>query len=153
MSEMQVAASGRQTVADGPFAGWWTWGHGTDPFETLLGGFYYRLDEQGRPYSAFQPRAEHCNGNGALHGGLLMTFVDFTLFALAHYQLETSAAVTLSCSTDFLSAGQLNARIEGYGEVTHTTKSLIFVQGKLRQAEIPVVSFRGILKKLHPRAA
>lgn len=151
MQDQAVAQSGRKLVADGPYAGWWT--YADDRFEALVGPFFYRLDEQGRPYSAFEPRREHCNGGGALHGGLLMSFADFSLFAIAHTLVEDVFAVTLSFTCEFLSAGQLGQRIEGYGEVTHETGSLIFVRGKLVQGERPVVSFSGILKKLHPRSA
>lgn len=151
MSASDFAPPGRLIETDGPFAGWWTWSRGADRFETMAGPFYYRLDERGRAQSAFQPRADHCNVSGALHGGLLMTFADFTLFALAHHELGEASAVTLSCTTDFVSAGLPGPIVAGEGEVIRATKSLIFVRGALVQTDKPVASFSGILKKLHPR--
>ena len=153
MSEQSQGLAGRTTVTEGPFAGWWTWSAGADPFETLIGPFHYRLDETGRAVAAFEPRREHCNGSGALHGGLLMSFIDFTLFAIAHDHLQDVSAVTVSCNTEFVSAGQLSPRVEGYGEVIRATRSLIFVHGRLLQGENPIAGFSGILKRLHPRAA
>lgn len=151
MSESSAAASGRTLVEDGPFAGWWTWGRGSDPFETLIGPFHYRLDEAGKPITAMQARPEHCNGGGFLHGGLLMSFVDFSLFAIAHYALQDTYAVTLTCSTEFLGAGQVGQRVMGSGEVTRETGSMIFLQGRLTQADAPIIAFSGILKKIRPK--
>lgn len=151
MSETSADASGRSLVTDGPFQGWWTWGRGGDPFETLIGPFHYRLDPAGTPISATMPRPEHCNGGGFLHGGFLMSFVDFTLFAIAHHALGAGYAVTLTCSTEFLGAGKPGLRLDGRGEVTRETGSMIFVQGRLSQADVSIIAFSGILKKIRPK--
>lgn len=151
MSETSAGASGRSVVEEGPFAGWWTWGRGSDPFETLIGPFHYRLDDHGTPIAAMMPRPEHCNGGGFLHGGLLMSFVDFSLFAIAHHALKEGYAVTLTCSTEFLGAGRHGVRLIGRGEVTRETGSMIFLQGRLLQEERAIIAFSGILKKMRAK--
>src|SRR5262245_46812762 len=79
--------SGPVPVEDGPFAGWLTWGRGSDPYETLLGPFCFKV-EDGRARCAFMPRRDHLNGGGAIHGGALMSFADFSLFSIAHNALQ-----------------------------------------------------------------
>ena len=136
-------------VEDGPFAGWLTWGRGGDPYETLLGPFCFTV-EDGRVRCAFQPRRDHLNGSGAIHGGALMSFVDFSLFSIAHNALQGDVpAVTLSCNCDFISAGTLDSVIEAEGEVLRDGRSVIFVRGLVTQAARPVLAFSGALKKIN----
>lgn len=141
-------------LTEGPFAGWMTWGGGQDPFETLLGPFCYKVEEDGRIRAAFQPQRHHLNGGNALHGGALMSFADFALFAIAHHSLIPAGqhAVTLSFNSEFLSAGGIDAPVEAVGEVMKETGSVIFVQGRLVQAGRPLLAFSGVLKKIKPKA-
>lgn len=135
-------------VADGRFAGWFTWGRGGDPFETLTGPYYYKIEGE-RTRCAFEPRRDHLNGGGAIHGGALMTFADFSLFAIAHNALRDGArAVTLTCNCEFISAGDLRGLVEAEGEVLRDGRSLIFVRGVMTQRAKPVLAFSGSLKKI-----
>lgn len=137
-----------ESVTEGPFAGWWTWGQGADPFETALGPFCFKI-EGGGVRCAFEPRREHLNGSGAIHGGALMSFADFSLFSIAYNALAGGVrAVTLTFNSEFLSAGTLGAWIEAEGEVLRETRSLIFVRGLVTQGSRPVLAFSGTLKKI-----
>ena len=107
----QTMSSAAVTLAEGPFAGWTTWSQGGDPYETAIGPFYFRADE-GRVRCAFQPRREHLNGGGTIHGGALMSFADFALFAIAHNALAGAHAVTLTCNCEFIRAGTLDGWVE-----------------------------------------
>jgi uncharacterized protein (TIGR00369 family) len=113
----------------------------------MLGPFCFRVDD-GRVRCAFQPRREHLNFSGAVHGGALMSFADFSLFAIAHNALRGVKAVTLTCNSEFLSAGDTDAVIEAQGEVLRETRSLIFVRGLITQASRPLLAFSGTLKKI-----
>lgn len=139
--------TGAIELKEGPFAGWMTWGAGSDPFETANGPFCFKV-EDGVARSAFQPRREHLNGGGAIHGGALMSFADFALFAIAHSVLGDVRAVTLSFSSEFISAGNLDAWVEARGEVLRETRSIIFARGLVTQASRPLLSFSGTLKKI-----
>lgn len=145
MSEEGGAQPGAE--AAGPFAGWLTWGNGADPFETAVGPFYFRVDGA-KARCAFQPRRDHLNGGGAIHGGLLMSFADFALFAIAHAALGSAKAVTLTCNSEFVSAGELSALVEAEGEVLRETRTLIFVRGIVTQSSRPLLAFSGTLKKI-----
>jgi acyl-coenzyme A thioesterase 13 len=143
--------SGRPIViTDGAFAGWMTWSGGADPYETAIGPFCFRVDA-GRVRCGFEPRLSHLNGGGAIHGGALMSFADFSLFAIAHNALAGAHAVTLTCNSEFLSAGKLGAIVEAEGEVLRETRSLIFVRGLVTQDSSALLAFSGTLKKITSR--
>ena len=137
-------------LTEGPFAGWLTWGDGSDPFETELGPFCFR-DEGGKVRTAFLPRRTHLNGGGFLHGGALMSFADFALFAIAYKTLATSRAVTLTFTSEFLSAGEQGVLVEAEGSIVHETRSFVFVRGVMTQAGRPLLAFSGTLKKIGKR--
>jgi uncharacterized protein (TIGR00369 family) len=143
-------SSGAVTVTEGPFAGWSTWSQGSDPFETAIGPFYFRL-EQGRTRCTFQPRREHLNSGGTIHGGVLMSFADFTLFAIAHNTLGGANAVTLTYNCEFVGAGGLDGAVQAEGQLVRDTRSVIFLRGLVTQASRPLLSFSGTLKKIVPR--
>lgn len=134
-------------LTEGPFAGWTTWSRGVDPYESMLGPFCF-LIENGVARCAFEPRRDHLNGAGAIHGGALMSFADFSLFSIAHNALRGVKAVTLTCNCEFLSAGSLNGWVEASGDVLRETRSLVFVRGLITQQQRSVLAFSGTLKKI-----
>lgn len=142
--------TGPVVLTEGPFAGWTTWSKGADPFETAIGPFCFK-QEGDRVRCAFQPRREHLNGGGTVHGGALMSFADFALFAIAHSALRGAHAVTLTCNSEFLGPGGLDGAIEAEGDVLRETRSLVFVRGLLTQSSRPVLAFSGALKKIAAR--
>lgn len=141
--------AGPVELTEGPFAGWSTWSAGADPYETAIGPFCFKIEGE-RALSAFQPRRDHLNGGGTIHGGALMSFADFALFAIAHNALRGTKAVTLTCNSEFLSAGDLSGVVTAQGEVLRETRSLIFVRGLITQAGRPLLAFSGTLKKINP---
>lgn len=126
--------------------GFQTWGD-ADPFENLIGPFYYRQEADGSFRSAFISKKSHANASGKLHGGLLMSFADFALFTCAKDQLD-GIYVTLGFNCEFVSGGPTGALIESTGEVTRATRSLIFARGKIFSGEQTILTFSGILKKV-----
>jgi uncharacterized protein (TIGR00369 family) len=146
MDETPLEA-GPVLLTEGPFAGWTTWSAGADPYETAIGPFCFRREDR-KVRCAFQPRREHLNGGGAIHGGLLMSFADFSLFAIASDALGDSRAVTLTCNSEFIGAGVLGAVVEAEGDVLRTTRSLVFLRGLITQSSRPLLAFSGTLKKI-----
>src|SRR5690554_3669574 len=53
-----------------------------DAAEDHIGPFFYR-PVAGGIETAFRPRPHNCNSSGAVHGGVLMTFIDYTLCVAA----------------------------------------------------------------------
>ena len=68
---------------------------GFDPAEDYVGPFYYRR-EQDQFVCAFLPEKKNCNTYGGVHGGILMTFADFSLCMAAtnHYNKEDCVTVS-----------------------------------------------------------
>ncbi len=148
MSADGATPTGPTVIADGRFAGWTTWSNGADPYESVIGPFCFKV-EDGHALSAFEPKPHHLNGGGTIHGGALMSFADFALFAIAHNALSGNVkAVTLTCNSEFIGAGNLDALVEARGEVLRDTRSLIFVRGLITQASRPLLAFSGTLKKI-----
>ncbi|WP_262691092.1 PaaI family thioesterase [Kordiimonas aestuarii] len=134
------------TTEDLTARGYRTWG-GEDPFEDMIAPFYF--NEEGEDIKcAFISERKHCNGHGMLHGGLLMTFADFAMFAIARRKLEDGMAVTAGFNAEFISAGPKDALIEATGEVVRATRSLLFVRGTIFTGDTTILTFSGILKRI-----
>lgn len=129
--------------------GYRTWGT-PDAFEDYIGPFYFKKMEDGSYHCAFVSEEKHLNGGGMLHGGMLMSYADFALFAIARDHLDMDGmAVTVSMNSEFISAGPVDAVIEATGEVTRATRSLIFARGRIFCGDTTVMTFSGIMKKLN----
>ena len=89
------------------------------------------------------------NGHGFMHGGCMMTFADFSLFAIAddHFDEQTSA-VTLSMNSEFLSSAPNGALMEVRGEVLKAGRSILFVRGVMTANGEPCLNFSGTIKKI-----
>lgn len=140
----------RWVIKDGEWAGWRTW-EGSDPFEDHAGPFYFRYDADGTPRCAFRAEKKHMNGGGFMHGGCIMTFADFSLFAIAREALEGQSSVTATLNGEFVGAVPLGALVEATGEVVRAARSLVFVRGLITTGGEPVMSFSGVIKKRGPR--
>ncbi|MEL6285748.1 MAG: PaaI family thioesterase [Pseudomonadota bacterium] len=136
----------RQTVEHGEFAGWTYWDD--EPFEAETAGpFYFRVDEAG-PVAAFRSERRHMNAGGSIHGGCLMAFADFALFAIAHDGDPSDGyGVTVAFTCEFLTGGKQGALIEARGEVMGGGRSIRFVRGVVTSDGTPCLSFSGTIKR------
>lgn len=140
---------GAVACEEGEFAGWYNWNH--DPYETRSGPFFMRREEDGSYVSAFRAEDRHMNGVGFMHGGCLMTFADFALFAIATDELSGDMAVTMNLSSDFLGAAAPGALMEARGEVTRGGGKTIFVRGLITADGAQALSFTGIIRRFKKR--
>lgn len=127
-------------------AGYQVWGD-DDPFEALIGPFYLKQSEDGTYKSAFYSERRHVNNGGALHGGLLMSFADYSLFAIAKEHLD-GQCVTVGFNSEFIGAVGEGHLVESEGEVLRATRSLLFVRGRIFSGDQTLMSFSGILKRI-----
>jgi acyl-coenzyme A thioesterase PaaI-like protein len=133
------------TATEGEFAGWTTWQR--DSFESVSGPFWHKVEADGRISCAFRVEAKHLNGMKNVHGGCLMTFADYCLFALASRELQ-GPGITVSFGCEFLDAGRLGDLIECDGEMTRIGGSLIFLRGILKSGERKLFTFSGTIKRV-----
>jgi len=147
MSEAVETSYGTLTTLEsGEFSGWRFWQG--DPFETRSGPFFMRREGDGSYTCAFRAEARHMNGGGFMHGGCLLTFADFALFAIATDELAGDHAVTLNLAGDFLGSVQAGALVAARGEVTRGGGKTIFVRGLITGDGKPALSFTGIIRRL-----
>lgn len=137
---------GPRRITEGEWAGWRTWDG--DPFESQSGPFYFRKDDEGRVRCAFRAERRHMNGGGFMHGGCMMTFADFALFAIAHDDLADSRAVTVSLNGEFVGPAHVGDLVEATGEVVKAGKSMIFVRGVISTGDEAMLTFSGVIKKV-----
>jgi uncharacterized protein (TIGR00369 family) len=140
---------GALRVSEGEFAGWYHWQ--SDPFETRSGPFFMCREDDGSVRAAFRAEDRHMNGGGFMHGGCLLTFADFALFAIATDTLQGDHAVTLNLAGDFLGPIGAGALVEARGEVTRGGGKTIFVRGLVTGDGKPALSFTGIIRRLARR--
>ena len=137
-------------VSEGEWAGWSCY-PGGDPFEDLAGPFYFR-DEPSGPVCAFRAEKKHLNGGGFLHGGLVMTFADFSLFVIAREAIAGSRSVTATFNGEFVGTAHEGDLVECRGEVVKAGRSMVFCRGLITCQGEPVMSFSSVLKKVGTRS-
>jgi len=136
------------TETEGEFAGWLAWKD--DIFEhESAGPFYYKKEDDGY-VAAFRARPKHMNAGGSMHGGCLMAFGDFALFAIATDSLETYG-VTVAFNCEFIDGPVVGELIESRGEVIRAGGSLIFVRGIVTANGRPCLNFSGTIKKIRKK--
>lgn len=135
-----------KTITEGEFAGWHTWPG--EPFEyDTAGPFYMRQEDDGTMVAAFRAERKHMNAGGVVHGGALMTFADYALFALAHSGDDDGYGVTVAFTSEFLAGALEGELIEARGEVMGGGRSIVFVRGVITSDGRPVLNFSGTIKK------
>ena len=106
-----------------------------------------RQDDEGGMVAAFRAERKHMNAGGVVHGGALMTFADFALFALAHSNEDDGYGVTVAFTSEFLAGALEGELIEARGEVMGGGRSITFVRGVITSDGRPVLNFSGTIKK------
>jgi acyl-coenzyme A thioesterase PaaI-like protein len=91
---------------------------------------------------------EHANPQGAVHGGILMTFADHTLGIYAWEAAQRKPSVTIQMNTHFLAAVVPGDFVELRGEVTRATRGLVFVRGMLSVGDRDTGAVDGIWRVL-----
>lgn len=117
-----------------------------DAAEDHIGPFFYCPTESGAE-AAFRPRAHNINGLGTVHGGVLMTFIDYTLCVAAVCQTR-QPCVTVTLNNEFVGPGAEGALLIGLGEVTRTTRSLVFTRGEIRSGDKLVLTASAVVKRI-----
>ena len=119
---------------------------GLSPAEDHMGPFFYRRGEEGL-VMGFRAAEHNCNGIGTVHGGVLMSFADYTVTMLALSGVKENCT-TISFSSDFIAAARQGDWVEGEGEVVKRTGSMTFVNGRLRVEDSVVLTFQAVVRRL-----
>ena len=136
-------------IEQGEWAGWSA--YSGDPFEDLTGPFYCRTEASGQVVCAFRAERRHMNGSGAMHGGCLLTFVDYAIFMIGRDALIDSGSVTASMNAEFIDGSREGELIEARGEVVRAGGSMVFLRGLVTTGGRPLLNFSAIIKKIRRR--
>ncbi len=116
-------------------------------FAALVGPIY-RKTEDGGVWFLFDAEDKHRNPRGVVHGGMLMTFMDNLLARTIVHAIGDVGKATMSLSCDFVGPARPGQRIEGRGEVTRVTRSVVFARGSIAADGATVVTGSGVWKLL-----
>ncbi|MBC2666355.1 PaaI family thioesterase [Novosphingobium flavum] len=91
----------------------------------------------------------HANLSGTVHGGVVLSMVDLSLFASAQLVIgkHLAGSVTLDTSCQFLGSGRIGAPLDAVTEVLRETGRMVFLRGLMMQEDHLVASFTGTIRK------
>ncbi len=128
-------------------SGWQPFRWMGDPFPALVGPFWSRREGEGWAYGLLAEE-KHANAHGIVHGGMVMTFLDQTLGIACWEAAARRPLVTIQLNTHFIGASRAGDFLEARAEVLRTTRSLVFVRGRLTSAGREVAAADGVWKVL-----
>lgn len=114
------------------------------PFYNLLGIKLLKLG-RGIAELSVTPEDQHSNPIGLIHGGLVMSLADA---AMGNAIRSTGIkAVTVDCSTGFLSAAEVGETVVAKGKVLKVGRKIIFAEAKVWAGEKLLADARGTFYK------
>ncbi|MDQ3246922.1 MAG: PaaI family thioesterase [Pseudomonadota bacterium] len=133
--------------------GWYSWGEfPRRSFAGTTGKLLFKPDGEGRAICRIFPSERHMNMGGSIHGGAVMSFIDMALFAGGRCAgMAEGHYVTLDLTTHFIGRGQPGLPLDAHVELVRQTRSLVFLQGVVRQDGEVCYSFTGTLKRIRDR--
>jgi acyl-coenzyme A thioesterase PaaI-like protein len=114
-------------------------------FPDKIGPLYFR--KEGEEYSyGFLADESHANGNGVIHGGMLMSFLDEALGQIIWRLLDKKRCATITLNFDFISSAKPGDWIELKAELSKKGIAVIFVRGELLVEGNRILTADGIWK-------
>lgn len=126
--------------------GWSLQSH-SGSFSGHAGPFWFR-DEGAQSGVGFFSEPRHANIAGVIHGGMLMTLADMSLWDICRRQIGVFRGVTVTMNAEFLAPGPVGAFIEAEGEVLRAGYKMMFARGVVRAGDTLLLSFSGSLKRV-----
>ena len=142
-------------VEDPDYPGWYSWGDfPRGSFAAQTGRLLFKPDGEGQARTRMFQTEKHLNMGGSIHGGAVMSFIDMACFAGGRCAgMAEGHYVTLDLTTHFLGRGQAGKPLDAHVELVRQTRSLVFLQGVVRQGSEACYSFTGTLKRIRDRNA
>ncbi|WP_427026193.1 PaaI family thioesterase (plasmid) [Aureimonas ureilytica] len=120
------------------------WTHDpSEGFIEFVGGLWLRESEGAREFG-FIAAACHANRNGAVHGGMLMTFVDRAFGMTARLGAGAPRGATVSLSHQFMAPMQIGDFAFVAPRVVTLTPRMAFMDGTVMRGETPLLSAQGV---------
>lgn len=90
---------------------------------------------------------QHSNRPGFVHGGVIAALAEFALGMECHNAADGAPFATVQCDVHYLDGAELGAFLEVDCEVMRQTRSITFVDGRIRVGSRLVASARGVCKR------
>lgn len=94
----------------------------------------------------------HLNRHGVLHGGLAATLLDNAMGATASLTVDDTGRapfLTISCNTQYLAPAKPGRDVIATGRIAGGGKSLLFVEGELRDTDDRLIATAsGVFKRV-----
>lgn len=114
-------------------------------FSEYIGPLYFKRD--GEQYSyAFHALPHHDNGNGVIHGGMMVTFIDEIMGTDVWRAIGKKRCATISLNCDFVAAVKPGDWVEARTNMVRKGVSVIFMRGELVVGDKTVLTADGIWK-------
>lgn len=105
------------------------------PFVEEL-GFVLTRFEDGQSTLQYQPRPEHLNSFGVVHGGAVMTLLDVALASAARSVQPDLGVLTIEMKTSFMrGAPGDGTALTAHGRLLHRTAKLAFTEASVYDAQ------------------
>ncbi|SMF62755.1 PaaI family thioesterase [Allosphingosinicella indica] len=129
--------------------GWMSWAPPDDSrFNGAIGELLVRAEGPGAARCRMFPTVAHANLAGLVHGGAILAFVDFALFAGGHMAgAAVATGVTLDFSMQFLAPGVTGKPLDTRVELLRETGRLAFLRGTVEQEDVLVAAWSATLRK------
>ncbi len=118
-------------------------------FSSLVGPIWAKKIQTGDGETwryGFLAEDKHENRQGAVHGGMLMTFADHAIGFVAWEAAGRRKCVTMQLENQFLAAVKNGDFVECDTEIVRAAKTVIFLRGVLKVKGRPVMAANGIWK-------
>jgi len=91
---------------------------------------------------------KHRNHRGIVHGGMLTTFADQAMGMTGRRATGDKPHATIEIGMQFIGSVQVGDFVEAHCEIVRTTRSLLFIESKLKVGARVVAAASGIWKIL-----
>ncbi|MBO0332292.1 PaaI family thioesterase [Sneathiella sp. CAU 1612] len=114
-------------------------------FTEKIGPLYYKPDGDSIIYG-FLAEEGHTNGNGVIHGGMLISFLDEALGQIIWRALDKQRCATISLNCNFVASAKPGDWIETRAEISRKGMAVVFVRGELQVRGERILAADGIWK-------
>ena len=119
--------------------------NGPAGFEQFVGPIEFVQAEDETKLS-FTISNQHLNGDGFLHGGMMMTLASAVLGQLARHSADGAVTSALSINCDFVGPGKPGAKVSGTAEITRRTRSVLFAAAELYAGDQLMMTATGVYR-------
>ncbi|HEY4115175.1 MAG TPA: PaaI family thioesterase [Rhizomicrobium sp.] len=119
----------------------------TSGFNRFIGPLYRLPDgESGERRYCFPVADKHMNAAGAVHGGMLMAFLDISMSRTSRLESGAATCSTVSLACDFLAPGRLGDLILSRVRVSRRTRTMVFMSAETWAGDRLLLTAQGVWK-------